>query len=152
MSRSMIQCVILKMIVEVYTDGSGTKATLPGGYGWVILEDGVKKYEGSGHLLLGTNNDCELQGAISGLDFAASKYTKEQATVYLVSDSQIILGWANGRFEFKQEDKYATYEQLKALVLKLGVRTKWVRGHDGNEHNERCDKLANAARLKKEII
>jgi hypothetical protein len=67
--------------------------------------------------------------------------------VYLVSDSQLILGWASGEYRFKQAGKLEKYYQLQALVQKLRVKTRWVRGHNGDEFNERCDQLANEARL-----
>jgi hypothetical protein len=36
----------------------------------------------------------------------------------------------------------------------MKVKTKWVKGHSGDEYNERCDKLANNARkgLSTEIL
>jgi len=30
----------------------------------------------------------------------------------------------------------------------FNAKTRWVHGHNGDVNNERCDKLANAARLK----
>jgi hypothetical protein len=72
----------------------------------------------------------------------------EDLEVTLISDSQIILNWANGSYRFKQEDKLPLYDHLRRLVTKLKVRTKWVRGHSGDQWNERCDHLANLARKK----
>lgn len=135
------------MMVEVYTDGSGTTKATPGGYGYVIVIDGVKRTEGSGHMNLATNNDAEMEAAIQGLATAQTLVGKEDYEVWLVSDSQIILGWATGRYEFKQEEKMDKYELLQKLMLELGVRTRWVRGHNGDQYNEQCDKLAKAARL-----
>ena len=140
--------------IEVFTDGSATIATKPGGYGFVILADGVKVSEGSGQMLTATNNDAELEAAIQGLasvlkmlstneDYAQKGIVPE---VTLVSDSEIILGWANGTYRFKQMKKRNKYDQLQFLVKKLRIKTRWVEGHSGNEHNDRCDKLANDAR------
>lgn len=144
------------MKVEVYTDGSGMTKATPGGYGYVVVSNGCKVYEGSGHMDLATNNDAEMQAAIEGLGSLKEYFENNDMStddinlmtdIYLVSDSQIILGWASGRYEFKQEDKFDKYELLQQLVKTYHVKTRWVRGHDGNEHNERCDKLANLARL-----
>lgn len=144
------------MHIEVYSDGSGMTKKTPGGYGFVVVVEGIEEYEGNGYLEFATNNDCELAGAIEGLYslsnyLAGIEYPEEHVEVTLVSDSQIILNWANGTNDFKQLDKMDKYDKLMGLMRTFNVRTRWVKGHAGNEHNERCDKLANAARLQKEI-
>lgn len=142
------------MHIEVYTDGSATTKDKPGGWASVLVVDGVKHAEIAGHMANASNNDAEMEAAIQGLA-AALKYVKnfEESTVgfiesfvTLVSDSQLILGWSNGSYRFKQMDKLEKYKQLQFLVKRLGVKTRWVEGHSGDEHNERCDKLANEAR------
>jgi ribonuclease HI len=142
------------MNVEVYTDGSATTSNKPGGYGYVLVINGTKHSEGLGPLKNATNNDAELSAAIEGLK-AAYLYIKSEtkenqptdwAKVTLVSDSQIILGWANGSYRFKQTSKYDRFKQLEFLVSKMNVKTRWVEGHTGDIHNERCDYLANMAR------
>lgn len=154
------------MKIEIYSDGSATISTKPGGYGWVLVVDGQKHSEGYGHIPLATNNDAELEGAIQGL-VAVFKYlrTPEAAEqlyvtdisrqvapeITLVSDSQIILNWASGAHKFKQKAKLDKYNQLRALVDRMQVQTRWVEGHTGDEHNERCDKLANIGRKNQEI-
>lgn len=139
------------MKIDVYTDGSATVAQKPGGYGWVLCVDGTKHSEGNGHMEKASNNDAELEAAIQGLA-AAFKYVHSEATplaqfqVTLVSDSQLILGWASGTMKFKQAAKQEQFQKLRALVARMAVGTRWVRGHSGDEHNERCDVLANEAR------
>ena len=142
-------------VIEIYSDGSATSNDKPGGYGWVMVVDGVKHSEGSGHVENVSNNDMELESAIRGL-MAVLKFVNEYDRIHdqyvnahevtLVSDSQIILGWASGAYRFKQLKKIDKYKQLQFLVKRLGVKTRWVKGHSGDEHNERCDKLANHAR------
>ena len=39
------------------------------------------------------------------------------------------------------------WEQLLELCGKHEVSFQWVKGHDGNEGNERCDELATKAAL-----
>lgn len=137
------------MDIEVYSDGSGTSKNKPGGWGWVLVVNGVKHDEGSGYMESATNNDAEMQAAIEGL-VAAFKFSSGNKgfikSVTLVSDSEIILNWANGSYKFKQEKKIQKYNTLRSLVQKMNVKTKWVKGHSGNAHNERCDELANLAR------
>lgn len=146
------------MKIEVYTDGSATTADKPGGYGYVVVIDGEKKAECAGHMQNATNNDAEMEAAIQGLaavfkmilamspDFHSGQ-PYQYPEVFLVSDSQLILGWASGEYSFKQTAKMDKYRALVGLVRKMNVKTRWVRGHNGDEHNERCDKLANEARL-----
>jgi ribonuclease HI len=70
----------------------------------------------------------------------------ELPEVTLVSDSQIILGWANGKNRFKQKTKMNKYYALQHLVKRLEAKTRWVEGHSGDVHNSRCDRLASWAR------
>jgi len=138
--------------ILVYSDGSATVPTKPGGYGYVIVIDGEKLSEGSGHMSGASNNDAELMGAIMGLaevlkHIIAYPAIYKDPDVTLCSDSQIVLGWASGTYRFKQQNKIDKFKQLQFLVKRLNVKTKWVKGHAGHEHNERCDKLANEARL-----
>ena len=140
--------------IEIFTDGSATTADKPGGYGWVLVVDEKFHSEGSGRVENVTNNDMELFGAIQGLT-AANQLIKDTLKgvfntplVTLCSDSQLVLGWASGEYRFKQEQKMDKYVLLKQLMAQLNAKTKWVKGHSGNLWNERCDKLANKARLK----
>jgi ribonuclease HI len=136
------------MKIEVFSDGSATIASKPGGYGWVLTIDGTKHSEGNGFLEKSTNNDAEMEAAIYGL-IAVQKYVFANPGEYevtLCSDSQITLGWANGTYKFKQEAKYKRFEILKELMVRLKAKTRWVRGHSGDFHNERCDKLATLGR------
>lgn len=140
------------MLIQVYSDGSATTADKAGGWASVVIIDGSFHKELSGHLESATNNDAELISAIKGLDYALEHLSTLQGSfpieseVTLISDSEIILNWANGSYRFKQENKMDLYNHLRRLVKKMNVKTEWVRGHSGNVWNERCDKLANNAR------
>ena len=148
------------MQIEVFTDGSATTRDKPGGYAYVLVIDGKKHAECSGHMAGASNNDAELEAAIQGLAAVLKLITAEppsprvfsheelyNCNVTLCSDSQLVLGWASGTYRFKQQDKLEKYRQLQFLVNRLKVKTKWIEGHAGHEHNERCDKLANEARI-----
>lgn len=145
----------MKLKIEAYSDGSGTEANKAGGYGWVLLTDGHQISEGLGYLEKGSNNDCEMMGAIAALS-KAFEYIQQvknenpelEYTVTLCSDSQIVLNWANGSYRFKQEHKIHQYRILRELMNRLNAQTQWVKGHGSDEHNIRCDELANLGRLK----
>lgn len=146
------------MTIEVYTDGSATINTKPGGWAYLLVIDGKKHAECCGHMVGASNNDAEMEAAIQGLAAALKILVMENRdaqpwshlakhSVTLCSDSQLVLGWASGSFQFRQQSKIEKYNQLRSLMDRMGAKTKWIKGHDGNEYNERCDTLANEARL-----
>lgn len=127
-------------IVSIWTDGSGTVADLPAGWA-AVLVSGERRKELSGHMPRGTNNQAELSAVIGAL--AALKGTGHTITLY--SDSQYVLGHVAGRAKVKANRDLV--ERLRKLAAKHTIKGVWVRGHNGDSNNERCDALANAARL-----
>lgn len=147
----------MKKIIEVYTDGSSLITTKTGGYGWVLVVNGIKYLEGNGYLRRADNNEAELEAALRGIEEVWNFISQESLNgdhqtlnyeVTLFSDSQIVLSWASGIYFFKQELKYQKFSKLKELVQLLNVKTKWIRGHSGHKYNERSDELATLGRLK----
>jgi ribonuclease HI len=137
--------------VTIYTDGGCIGNPGPGGYGVVLLY-GARRRELSGGCQYTTNNRMELTAAIRALEAL-----KEPCNVVLFSDSQYVVngvmkgwarrwrsnGWRRNKDEFAENPDL--WEQLLQLCDKHSVRFEWVRGHDGNSENERCDQLAAAA-------
>jgi len=136
----------------IYTDGSARFNPGPGGYGIVIIDNGVKK-ELTGGYRMTTNNRMELMGCIVALRHLESR----DKPVVLYSDSSYVVngiskGWAarwreNG---WIKSDKIPAvnadlWAELLDLVNGLDITFKWVRGHAGHPLNERCDELATAA-------
>lgn len=90
----------------------------------------------------------ELLAAISGLEAL-----KEPCEVTLYSDSKYLVdafvlgwveswrecGWRRGRDELKNPD---LWERIYALCRIHSVEFVWVKGHNGHDYNERCDRLA----------
>ena len=136
--------------VDIYTDGSCRGNPGVGGWGAVLVYNGVEK-ELSGGEKLTTNNRMELTAVISAL--AA---LKEPCEVTLTSDSKYVIealekGWAvswRARGWKKGDNKPALnpdlWEQLLLLMERHRVTTVWVKGHAGHPYNERCDSLATA--------
>lgn len=136
-------------LIEVYSDGSGNTLASDGGYGWRIVVDGSALEEGSGYIPQATNNVAELTAAIEGLKRAHTVVVQNGwtlAEVVLVSDSQLVLGYASGKWRCKAEHLKSLCRDLQQIYSKLDADTRWVKGHSGNEHNECCDQLAKAAR------
>lgn len=137
------------LIIEVYSDGSGNSFDSNGGWGCVLVVDGVKLKELSGYLDSATNNTAELTAAIKGLKYAdayikAAKLDNYQVT--LISDSQLTLGYASGKYKCKAEHLRPLYDEIREVYNKLSADTRWVKGHNGDTYNEICDELAKTAR------
>ena len=133
--------------VQIYTDGACRGNPGRGGWG-AILVYGKYEKELSGGERETTNNRMELLAAISGLSAL-----KEPCDVALYSDSKYLVdafnegwvhswrehGWRRGRDELKNPD---LWEKLFSLTEQHRVEFIWVKGHNGHDYNERCDKLA----------
>jgi len=134
------------MLVDVYSDGSGTSFGKAGGWAFVVVVDGVKVHEQSGGEHNATNNTMELSAALYGLSWVLGQPQYAGADVTLISDSQLVLGFASGRWNCKKQHLALLAAKLKTAFTKLNAKDKWVRGHNGDVFNERCDVLAGEAR------
>jgi len=141
-------------LIEVYSDGSGNTMASDGGFGWRIVVDNVLLEEGSGYLPRATNNVAEITAAIEGLKRASAIILQNGwtiAEVVLVSDSQLVLGYASGKWRCKAEHLKPLCRDLQQVYNQVDGDTRWVRGHSGDTHNEGCDKLAKAGRESKGV-
>jgi len=135
--------------VEIWTDGACSGNPGPGGWG-AILRFGEREKELSGGELLTTNNRMELTAAISALEAL-----KRECEVDLHTDSQYlrqgVTGWMFGwkkngwrtadRKPVKNED---LWRRLDEATERHKIDWRWVKGHAGDEMNERADELARA--------
>ncbi len=134
--------------VEIYSDGACSGNPGPGGYGTVLVYNGIEKELSEGYEST-TNNRMELLGCIKGLECL-----KEPCEVTVTSDSKYLCdainqGWleswkARG---WKKADKKPVlnqelWESLDKLLAIHKVTFKWIKGHNGHKYNERCDTLA----------
>lgn len=136
--------------VTIYTDGACRGNPGRGGWGAVLLYGKAIK-EMSGGSAETTNNRMELVAVIEAL-----RVLKEPCEVELHSDSKYVVdavtkGWVDAwraRGWKKADNKPALnvdlWEELLALLAVHKVTFLWVKGHDGDEYNERCDRLATA--------
>lgn len=134
--------------VEIYTDGSCSGNPGPGGWGAVLVYNGVEK-EMSGGSAQTTNNRMELTAVIEAL-----KALKMPCDVTLTTDSKYVAdsvtkGWARSwqaKGWKKSGGEKALNPELWAELLDLldihNVEFVWVKGHAGHPYNERCDALA----------
>lgn len=134
--------------VEIYTDGACSGNPGPGGWGAVLIYNGVEK-QLSGSEKETTNNRMELSAVITAL-----KALKEPCKVTLTTDSKYVCdainkGWLNSwqKNSWKKADKKPVlnidlWQELLPLLDKQRVEFIWVKGHNGHKYNEICDKLA----------
>jgi ribonuclease HI len=140
--------------VIIYTDGACTGNPGPGGYGVVLFRSG-QRTELSAGFRRTTNNRMEILGCIEGL-----KALETPSDVALYSDSQYVVNamkqswavnWRKRGWNRVQNGVLVPaanpdlWAQMLDLCEKHRVDFRWVRGHDGNVENERCDELARVA-------
>ena len=140
--------------IDVFTDGGCHGNPGPGGWAYVIETDGQRD-EASGGEPDTTNNRMELEAVIQALRAVAQR-GDEPRTVTVHTDSQYVRngittwirtwmrnGWKTAaKKPVKNQDRWIRLHELESLV---GPEWKWVRGHAGNELNERCDELVQQA-------
>lgn len=137
--------------VTIYTDGACSGNPGRGGYGAVLLY-GNKRLELSQGYRATTNNRMELLAVITALERLS-----RPCRVHLYSDSEYVVnaitkGWLESwqRKGWRKADKKPVlnvdlWQRLLPQLQKHQVEFKWVRGHNNNVENERCDILAVAA-------
>lgn len=130
--------------VIIYTDGACSGNPGPGGYG-VVLISGAHRKEISGGYQLTTNNRMELLAAIVALE----SLKKPGTDVTLHTDSQYLVNAVNNGWVFTWEQKRFAKKKNPDLWIRFlevfrhhNVRLIWVKGHNDNTENERCDVLA----------
>lgn len=134
--------------VQIYTDGACTGNPGKGGFGAVLIYNGVQKEISCGFRKT-TNNRMELMAAIEALNLL-----KEPCEVELYSDSKYLTdainkGWLTSwvKNNWKKADKKSVlnidlWKKIIELIQIHNVNFIWVKGHAGNEFNEVCDRLA----------
>ena len=133
--------------IIAYTDGACSGNPGPGGWG-VWLRAGKHEKELCGGEKNTTNQRMELQAAIEAL-----KALKKPSAITIVTDSKYVLngitdwihGWKKKGWKNSKKEPVANrelWEALDALNQKHQVQWQWVKGHSGDEGNERADELA----------
>jgi ribonuclease HI len=134
-------------IVRIHTDGACSGNPGPGGWGAILRFAGHEK-ELSGGEAHTTNNRMEMMAAISALETL-----KRPCVVDMHTDSQYlrqgITQWIHGwkRNGWRTADKKPVknadlWQRLEAAIERHQVRWHWVKGHAGDDLNERADQLA----------
>lgn len=134
--------------IEIYTDGACKGNPGPGGWG-ALLRSGTHEKEIFGGERHTTNNRMEITAVIESL-----KLVKKKAKVCIYTDSTYVKdgisswikqwkinGWKTAaKKPVKNEE---LWRELDLLVSQHQIEWVWVKGHAGDEGNERADALAN---------
>jgi ribonuclease HI len=138
-----------KPVVTIYTDGAARGNPGPGGYGIILLSGTYRKELSAGYKFT-TNNRMELMAVIVALE--TLKIEGSDVTVY--TDSLYVahavtkgwlFDWIKKRFKGKKNPDL--WLRFLEVYKKHHVKFIWIRGHNDNSLNERCDQLAVAASL-----
>jgi ribonuclease HI len=133
--------------VVIYTDGACSGNPGPGGWGVVLRWNGtVKELHGGDPQT--TNNRMELMAAIQALEAL-----NRPARVLLYTDSRYLLdgitkwiaGWQRNGWRTSAGQPVKNEDLWRRLVQAMTgheVSWLWVKGHAGDEGNERADALA----------
>ena len=132
-------------MLKIFTDVSSRGNPGPGGYGIVMIYKNKRKEISQGYKLT-TNNRMELTAVIKALEAIKN----EKIKIKIFSDSKYVVesiekGWIWNweKKGFKKKQNIDLWKKFILLYKKFDVKFEWVKGHDGNIENERCDELAN---------
>ena len=141
--------------IIVYTDGSSRGNPGPGGYGIVMQKFGTDYLkEFSEGFRKTTNNRMELLAVIVALE----KIKKEKQRVHIYTDSKYVSEsvekkWVENweKKGFKNKKNPDLWTRFLKIYRKHCVRFFWIKGHNNNPTNERCDFLAVQASKNKDL-
>ena len=135
-------------MIKIYTDGACSGNPGIGGWGCVIIKNDEKPIFLNGGENYTTNNRMELIAAIKGLN-----YFREENNITIVTDSKYLKdgieswienwkknGWkTSSKKPVKNKELWLT---LDLEISKHNISWEWVKGHAGDEYNEKADFLA----------
>lgn len=134
--------------VTIYTDGACSVNPGPGGWGCILIFNGVEK-EFSGFENNTTNNRMEMLAVIQAL----SKL-KEPCEIDLYSDSAYVInaflcdwvtGWIHKNWTNTEKKPVKNVDLWKQMIELVAIhKINWykVKGHSDNVYNNKCDALA----------
>ena len=140
-------------MLKIWTDGSCLGNPGPGGWAFVAT-DGKNTAERCGGEKDTTNNRMELTAVIRAIT-AARKHNEIEIhtdSQYVKNGTQVWMkNWKKNNWrtaDKKPVKNQDLWQKLDELVSMIKIHWVWVRGHNGEELNERCDELARGAATK----
>jgi len=147
----------LKNHIYIYTDGgikNNGKEDSIGSHAYILLLND-KKFCHSEAQRTSSSNREEMLAILHALQ----KLNRKDLPVTIFSDSQYCVNglnlwmknWKKKNWKSSTNDPVKNrdlWEQLDEIITEFDDLTVlWVRGHDGNEYNEECDRMCQQAKL-----
>lgn len=141
------------MVIDLWTDGSGTTDGNPGGWCAILLATNpvtgeVHEKVVSGFVANATNNRMEMTALLMGL-----RELKRPSIVVVHTDSEYLMkpfteGWMTKwiRRGWRKVANDDIWREILVEYNKHMVTFEWVKGHSKVELNEACDAIAGSAR------
>ena len=142
-------------MIKIYTDGACSGNPGPGGWGYVIVENG-NLHSSNGSESQTTNNRMELTAAIKALESA-----RKDESLYLYTDStylqkgitEWITNWKKNNWINSSKKPVSNKDlwiKIDQLNLELDIEWRWVKAHqsdnsDDTFYNNMADELATGA-------
>ncbi len=123
--------------IIIYTDGSSLGNPGPGGFAGIILIDGKETIVKGGEPHT-TNNRMEMRAMIEALKWI--KKNAPQSQIMLYSDSNLLVQSLN--LNWKRKKNLDLWKDLDEARKGLMVNFQWVKAHNTDIWNNRCDKIA----------
>ncbi|MBI4975102.1 ribonuclease HI, partial [Candidatus Peregrinibacteria bacterium] len=147
-------------MVNIYTDGSCLGNPGPGGWGVIIIFNGVrsqnsltakarqpacggslgKEIKLSGGEADSTNNRMEMTAIMNALKWLNTQKNIESEDVTIYSDSNLLIQTLNKGWKKKaNKDLWAEIDKLRGW---LNIKWEWVKAHHTNKYNNAVDRIA----------
>lgn len=134
-------------LVRIWTDGScNNKTKTKGSYGIVIVTPTERREYKGPRYEQSTSARMEVLGAIKALEKVSGEcsvrlYCDNQYCVNLLAQNWLYT-WDLDNDELKNIDLLRRMKKVLAKFKHGDVKFIWLRGHNGDPNNERCDELA----------
>ena len=121
--------------ILIYTDGSCLKNPGKGGWAFIFINKNNDEIHMSDYEENTTNNRMEMKAVIEGLKFLENN---EKCIIY--SDSLLVINCATNKW--KRKSNLDLWKEYDKVSINKTIEFNWIKGHSGNEYNEKVDKMA----------
>ena len=142
------------MKIKIYTDGACSGNPGKGGWAAIILDSNANQFDISGNEKNTTNNRMELMAPIMAL-----KKIKKRSEIIIYTDSRYVSDSVEKKWVynwekkgFKNKKNSDLWSRFLKTYSKHKVKFFWIKGHNNNKGNERCDLLAVRASKRQKLI
>lgn len=141
------------MIYNVYTDGSFNNVTQEVGWAYIIIDKYDDKYYGKGssmepEIVSMHNYSGELLAAWNAISEIIFNHVinGELCKIIVHHDYEGVGAWPTGKYK-KPGNNFSKWyrDQMIAAGELIDIDYVWIKGHSGNEYNEKVDKMAKEA-------